>query len=715
MNKLKILISLCSFLVTLVFHSAGATESEQPIDFFELSPEDLANFPIEIASGSAKPAVLAAGVATVITAEKIKAMGATQLHQVLQTVPGLHVSIDPVSYDYIYSMRGIRNTNGAQVLLLLNGTRLSVPFSGSRNFNFRMPIEDIQRVEVIRGPGSAIYGADAFAGVINVITKRADDIDGTNVGGRVGNMQNRSAWIQHGGHYGGWDVAGSFQYEQSARDNSRIIPADTQTGIDQALGTQASLAPGPLDSRYQIFTGQLSLQRKYVDLNFWASSNNDAGLNGGIASALDPGGYSDSQDYLLDMRFSTEDWHDDLVLETHISYLYSNLDSFLNLFPNNTLLPIGGNGNINFSNPVNLVSFPDGYIGTPGRTQQIPSIEFSGLYDGFSDHQIRVSTEYRYETISTNESKNFGPGVIDGSQLVVNGTLTNVTGTPFIYLQDTSRSIWSISMQDEWSFADDWLLTTGLRYDYYSDFGSTVNPRVALVWAVNEQFTSKLLYGRAFRAPSFSEEGNINNPVLLGNPDLKPETINTVELAFNYIPMSNLSTGLNLYGYQISNLIQPLPNPGATSATVQNAGDQVGYGLEMEWDWRIIEQLGFSGNYAWQRSQDKRLNEPVAGVPEHQLYVAADWNFLPDWLIQTQLNWVGGLTRAASDPRPPLKDYEFVDLTLQRKRLFGHLDLAASVRNVFNNRSARELGGPSLTDDIPLPGRSYYFEMNVHF
>jgi iron complex outermembrane receptor protein len=345
----------------------------------------------------------------------------------------------------------------------------------------------------------------------------------------------------------------------------------------------------------------------------------------------------------------------------------------------------------------------------------VPSIELTGIYDGFNNHKLRISSGYRYETIKTTSNQNFGPGVIDGTQPIVTGDLTNVSDTPFVYLKNTGRSIWSLSFQDEWSFTDDLLLTWGLRYDYYSDFGHTVNPRAGLSWVINDKLTTKLLYGRAFRAPSFAEQGNINNPVLLGNPDLDPETINTIELAFNYIPLSNLRTGLNVYWYHISDLIQPVPDPGGTTATVQNASDQQGYGLELEWDWQIIDQLGIEGNYAWQHSKNEQTNKRVAGVPQHQIYFALNWNFLPHWLLQNQVNWVGGRSRAIGDNRSDLDDYALVDLTLQRKNLFKHLNLSASVRNVFNNRDAREPGGAGLIDDIPLNGRSYYLEMSVHF
>ncbi len=719
MNILQTSLIMLLFLVSgfQCVHSSPNVSDNEPDDFFELSPEELANIPIAIASGSAQPASRAAAVATVITADKIKSMGATQLHQVLETVPGLHVSLDPLTYDYIYSMRGIRNNSGSQTLLLINGTRLSTPFLGSRTLGFQMPVEQIQRIEIIRGPGSAVYGADAFAGVINIITKRANDIDGTNVGGRVGNWDSQSGWAQHGGNWAGWDVAASFQYQHTNGDDDRIVKSDTQTGIDQVLGTQASLAPGSYNSRFQSWTAQLGLQRKYVDMNVWAWKSNDKGLGAGIADALDPRGSLNSENYLADLRLSSEDTFQNLQLEAHLSYLYSNFQSYLKAFPDNTRLPIGSDGNIDFINPLSVVDFPDGVIGAPDRREQIPSIELTGIYDGFNNHKFRISSGYRYETIKTNSNQNFGPGVIDGTQPIVTGDLTNVTGTPFVYLKNTDRSIWSLSLQHEWSIADDWLLTWGGRYDYYSDFGHTVNPRVGLSWAVNDQLTTKLLYGRAFRAPSFAEQGNINNPVLLGNPDLDPETINTLELAFNYVPLSNLRTGLNVYWYHISDLIQPVPDTGGTTVTVQNASDQQGYGLELEWDWQIIDQLGVNGNYAWQHSQQKRSNQHihVAGVPEHQIYFALNWNFLPHWLLQNQVNWVGGRSRAEGDNRSDLDDYALVDLTLQRKNLFKHLNVSASVRNVFNNRDAREPGGAGLIDDIPLNGRSYYLEMSVHF
>ena len=90
-----------------------------------------------------------------------------------------------------------------------------------------------------------------------------------------------------------------------------------------------------------------------------------------------------------------------------------------------------------------------------------------------------------------------------------------------------------LSLQDEWQLAPDWELTAGVRYDHYSDFGATLNPRAALVWQTSPRLTSKILYGRAFRAPAFDTLYAQNNPVGLGNDSLDPETIDTIELAKN--------------------------------------------------------------------------------------------------------------------------------------------------------------------------------------
>jgi iron complex outermembrane receptor protein len=236
---------------------------------------------------------------------------------------------------------------------------------------------------------------------------------------------------------------------------------------------------------------------------------------------------------------------------------------------------------------------------------------------------------------------------------------------------------------------------------------------VALVWDMNAQLTSKLLYGKAFRAPSFNEQYSQNNPVLVGNKNLTPEITNNIELVFDYHPTPRLRTALNLYAYEINGLIVPLPDAGKTTAPFKNFGDHHGYGGELEWDWKLYEKWQLSGNYAWQQAYKEDTNESVTGVPEHHVYVALDWQVSQQWHLRPQVNWIAGRQNAANDNRP-LNDYASMDLTLRGKKLFNYLNVTASLHNVFDSIN-REPAEFTFSQNLPLAGRSFYLETSINF
>ena len=676
-------------------------------DYFAMSPAQLAEIPVTIASGTPRPIFQSAAVTSVVTADQIKSMGATELHEVLETIPGVHTSLQPNSFDYSYSIRGISNAANSEVLILLDGTRITTPFGGTLLNTTELPLESIARVEVIRGPGSALYGADAFAGVINIITKKAKDINGSALGVRAGDHGTQSGWGQHSAEWAGWEIATSLQYQRTDGDPSRIISADAQTGLDQVFNTHASLAPGAINTNYETYNGHLKLQRKYWDIGFWAFNSN-GGARAGVAGALNPNGVISGQQYLGDVRFSTEDLLDDWEFNAHVSYLNADLLAQVSLFPANALIPIGLDGNIGSYGSVPML-FPNGVNTNLGRTDQIPSFELGSTYKGFSQHLLRFSSAFRYESESVSQSSNFGYG----TQAGVGGALNNVTGTAYSYLPNTHRNIGSLVAQDEWQLASNWQLTTGLRYDHYSDFGGTFNPRVGLVWDINNQLTSKLMYGKAFRAPSFSEQFTQNNPVVVGNSHLKPETINTFEWALNYRPLTTVSTAVNVYYYQINNLIAQVMNttPVASASIYQNNGNQNGYGSEFEFNWQWSPKWDLKGNYAWVHALNETNQRLVTGVPAHHVYAALLWKILPQWQLQPQLNYIGSRTGNGSQQ---LCDYETIDVTLRGVKLFGHVNLAGSLHNAFDAKyyEPTVLQMPTM---IPMQGRSFYLEASVNF
>jgi len=199
---------------------------------------------VSIATGSRLPISRAPAVATVITAEDIASIGATDLDEVLETVPGLHVARSTLVSSPVYVIRGINLGFNPQVLMLINGVPITTVYTGSRGVAWGgMPVDNIARVEVIRGPGSALYGADAYAGVINIITKTTDDFTGTEAGLRAGSFHSGDAWALHGGKWGPVNVS-AYLHVGRTDGPSQTIQADGQTGLDQLLGTHASYAPG---------------------------------------------------------------------------------------------------------------------------------------------------------------------------------------------------------------------------------------------------------------------------------------------------------------------------------------------------------------------------------------------------------------------------------------------------------------------------------------
>ncbi|SMF95548.1 iron complex outermembrane recepter protein [Methylomagnum ishizawai] len=662
---------------------------------------------ITIATGNKQHIATAPAVTTVITAADIKAMGATDIDEVLEAVPGLHVARSNFG-NPIYTIRGVYSLQNPQVLVLVNGIPITNLFVGDRNQIWGgMPVQAIAQVEVIRGPGSALYGSDAFAGVINIITKTKEDIKGTEIGGRVGSFDTYDGWALHGDTWAGFDVAAMVEFHDT-QGQRQTVASDAQSYFDQRGNTLASLAPGPMNLQRQNLDARLDLARGYWRVRGGLQHRANSGTAAGLSQALDPSGRFSSDRWNADITYHNPEFTEHWDVTAQASYFDTSqqVSDNVYLYPKGATFPTG--------------SFADGVIGNPEVFERHTRSSLSGFYSGFDRHILRLGLGFNYLSIyDVRESKNYtivSPGI--PSPL---GGLVDVSNTSDVFLKKGSRTDTFIFLQDEWRFSNDWQLTTGVRYDYYSDFGNTVNPRLALVWETRQDLTSKLLYGRSFRAPSFAETRNINNPVDLGNPHLKPETMNTIELAFDYHPTDKLRFGFNLFNYWWSDIIRFVPDPGGGTSTAQNAGRQTSHGLELEADWQATEDFKLTGWYAYQHSIDESTHHDPGYAPHHQLYLRGDWEFLPNWHLNPQVKWILDRERAADDNRPPIPDYSLVDLTLRRKYLMDHWEIAFSVRNLFDS-DAREpspagsSGNPAFIPyDLPLAGRNFYGEIRFEF
>lgn len=683
-----------TLIATLVLH-AQASWAQSPGDEEDLLLSYGDKATISLATGSQQSLRRAPAVATVITAEDIAAMGATDLDEVMETVPGVHVSRSANIYAPLYVIRGVFSNFTPQVLMLQNGVPITTLLIGNKgNIWGGYPVEHIARIEIIRGPGSALYGADAFSGVINIITKAASDTPGTEFGARTGSFSTNNAWVQHGGQWGPVDVSAYLRIG-SSEGYKETIRADQQTAIDNATGTRASLAPGPVRTGYDAVDGNIDLAFEKWRVHGGYKFRDNVGVGAGIASALDPAGRQRSERLTADVSWTDAQFAQNWGVGFAASYLHyaQTIPTAFQLFPPGSNVRNGGVAT-------------NGHLGGPETWERQLRLSTFATYSGFADHSVRMGAGHDdLDLYKTREMRNFTYSPTGALIPNPGGVLVDYSDTtPFMLPQ--RRWVDYVYMQDEWSFAKDWALTAGVRHDKYSDFGGTTNPRAALVWDASLDVTAKLMAGRAFRAPAFSEVYSITNPVALGNANLHPEVITTVETAVAWQARRDLQVNLNLFHYDMKDTIR------LENGKYFNTGASHGDGGELEAVWDASRNVRLTGSYSWQTTIDEASGQDAGYAPHHHVVGRADWHFAGNWMLGTQVNWVADRRRAAKDARPQIADYTTVDLNLSTTAKRQQWDFALGLRNIFNAdvREPSLAPGTAIPNDLPMAPFSTYLQ-----
>jgi iron complex outermembrane receptor protein len=672
---------------------------------------------ISIATGYKQPVSKAPAVASVIDANQIKKMGAVDIDGVLEMVPGLHVSYSHQGYNPIYTFRGIYSNFNPQVLLLIDGVPQTNLFTGGKNFVWGgMPVEAIERIEIIRGPGSAIYGADSFSGTINVITKSGVGDEGLQAGARYGTFNTKTIFSTCQKK---WDESSLFFGLQGNKTDgfNSIIDEDAQTYLDNILGTSASIAPDSVNMSRENVDVNVDFRHKDFVIKANYQGRGDVGNGAGIAQALDPSSRYKSDRYQIDINYTIEN------LFKNLSVIFSGnyLDVSQEVEKNAVIYPPGSTGPFLNDNGEPLFDvFSNGVIASPEVYEKHSRLNTTILYQGFEGHDLRIGLGYYLgDLYKVKESKNYCTDVDSCAYILPFDGVVDVSETPFVFLREGTRENHYIYVQDVYSLANDWELTAGIRYDSYSDFGETINPRLALVWSTTNDLTTKFLYGEAFRAPAFAETRAINNPSALGNPNLKPETLKSYEVVFDYTVNYELDFIFNSFYYEWKDIIQFVADGSGATATAQNAGRQDGYGVELESKWKITEKFTLLANFSWQKSRNKQTKTDSAGAPEKQFYVQGDWMPVSDLNFNIQANWVMDRNREFVDSRSEIDDFVQFDMTLRKKNIWQHVEAALIVKNIFNENvrepSPNSFPVPGIPNDLPLAGRSVFGEIRYNF
>jgi iron complex outermembrane receptor protein len=456
-------VALTSIFSINVSADTTLTDAETMEKLLNLDLEDLMEVRIvTIATGAKQTVTKAPATTNVITAEDIEALGASDLDEVLETLPGLHVSrTHNVYYRPLYVIRGIYSEANPEVLVLINGIPITSMYGGDRGYGWGgMSIHAISRIEAIRGPGSAVYGADAFAGVINIITKTKEDINGTEVGSRIGSFNTSDGWILHGGSWNGFDLATSLEYH-TTQGHHGIIEEDRQTQYDKRFDTHVSYAPGPLntgtdnvDARVDVKTGLWQARAGY-------QGRYNLGYGVGVAQALDPVGDVNAARTNADLTYHNPTLTSHWDVTTQLSYFGNSFKAY------GVFFPPGAFG----------ATYPDGYLSDTGVWERHLRLDTFAFYSGFQTHLIRIGAGYQHHNqYKTIDVRNYGIDPSTGQDLPPGSPMINATDTPYTGDHEGQRSNWYLSLQDAWTITDQWELTAGLRYDKYSDFGVAIHP-----------------------------------------------------------------------------------------------------------------------------------------------------------------------------------------------------------------------------------------------
>ncbi len=635
----------------------------------------------------------AAGVVTIITRQDIRRMGATTLEQVLQTVPGLHVSTTR-GFRTTYGIRGILSQNNADVLFKINGVPIRDPISNGRPPVFSMPVWNIRRIEVLRGPGSIWHGSDAVVGIINIVTLSGDDLItaptkqlGFSANAYAGSLETfGGAWIV-GGAQGGITYSMAVEADTTEGNNHRV-KRDAQSVLDKQFGLSASLAPGRVQQGKAQFHwhGELNFADFLKIRGGFRAFEAESGV--GAFHALSPGDRLVNRMGHFDLEYQTN-WSLSLQSKTMFSYQFRYTDLSLGVLPKSPLFPNGlsqDNQHIDHQFWLEHVFFTE--------LLQNHTIQFGA---GFSlDWMERAVLKRNFVSL-------------DGI-LVPLPKLTEMREIPGAedpaMLRRRRFQVYGI-VQDEWRFAPAWRLTYGSRVDSYFDERTVFSPRVALVHYLSPFWAAKLIYNRAHHVQSFVEHA-FRLP-----RKLKTEVVDMVELAMEKHDLSGNRMGVSVFGYNLENFIDEVSlDLGQTAFTNL---DLYGAGAEVWAAYKVTDTLRLNGSYAFQRAFERKTGNAFGQAPSHMIFAEANYQFWPTWNLNVQLKWVSDRLRRPDDPRKNLDGYALLSANM-RKEIGNGISLLFSARNLLNVDAREPSTDPlRMPGDIQLPGRTFLGRIEFDF
>ncbi len=633
-------------------------------DLAGLSLDQLMNIEVESVYGASRysqRSLDAPTRVTVLTADDIRDHGYQTLAEALRTVTGLFVSYDRI-YEYL-GLRGLGHVDdyNARVLVLVDEHRTNDNiFEGALiGTDFALDLQQVDRIEVIRGPSSALYGSNAVLGVVNIVTRQARQARGWSVTTDGGSLGTRGGRLAYGGRFG---EHGTLQLSASdfASDGNASLYFPT-FDPPQPHGNVAEHLDG--DGARRLFAnlalGDFRLEGVY-------------GRRRKDVPTATFGTLFDAQGY---WTTDTREWLDLGYRHTFANRLELSGRLYCDEYEYEGSYPydLENNGLVTINRDLDVGTWSGGEL-IAHRTL-------------FGPDEFVVGGEWRANL--RQDQRNWFIG-------------SDTT----CYDDHHHSDVWAVYAEDAFDLAPRLRLTAGLRHDAYTAFGGSTHPRVGLIWSLLDRTTCKLIYGSAFRVPT-SYEVYLWGSGDAANTTLRPETFRTGEAVFESYFAEHYHASASCFVYRGDDFIQE-----GSDGAFTNSGDVRGTGVEAEVSGRWHEaelRLGGAHQAVRFRPGDARLSNSPADI----LQASGKLPIVPGRLwASADLHTIGRRLNPLSAEVPGAA---IADANLIARRRGSPWQVTLGVRNLFDVKYS-DVAGPEVTmTSVPQDGRTFRARLDVRF
>ncbi|NIM18221.1 MAG: TonB-dependent receptor [Candidatus Aminicenantes bacterium] len=599
---------------------------------------------------------------TIITSDETEQFGYRTLDEVLMRVRGFYITNDR-NYNYV-GVRGFsRPTDyNNRILLLLNGNPTNDNVWGASYIGpeLGLDLDAIERIEIVRGPGSALYGTNAMLAVVNIITKKGKTVDGLKMTFQPGSYGKIQGGMRFGKEFkNGPDVLISGLMGKIKGQDLYFEEYDdpaTNNGIAEGLDW---------DEYWGVFT---SLTYKNFSLQGIISSREKA-----VPTASYETAFNDDRNKTLDTRGLIE-----LKYEGNISYdkkIMMRGSYYYYLYE----------GDFPYDDPDYQVLFEEKSIG------EWIGIETQFNWDIRANNRLIIGGEYKKHFRSLYKSwDDYG----------------------ILFDQNYPFQQFAFYVQDEYQFLQNLSVTLGVRYDKHDGRGESLSPRAAVIYNPSRFTALKLLFGNAYRAPDFYALYYESEDEAKANPFVKPEKINTVEAVVEHQFSKNIMGILCLYTFEMRGLIEQVEDPSDGLLQFQNLEKVRGKGVEAELNIRL--KNGFKGyvNYNLQNNKNVIEDEKITNSPSHLFKLGLSVPIFTHFFASLETFYESN--RITLD-RVKTKPYLLTNLHLSSQKLFDHFKFSFQIKNLFAVAYRTPGGYEHIQDSLLQDGRTFTLKLEYIF